>query len=61
MTKHPEIVGQKIEAIKALAHTMQCAADLHVEDMDDLQEASEYISNKAHEIMTLIEELNNAI
>lgn len=61
MTKHPEIVGQRIEQIKQLARALQIDADLHVEDMDDLQEVSEYISDKAHELMALIEELNNAI
>ncbi len=50
-------VLQKLYQLKELALTMQSDADLHVEDMDDLAEASEYISNKAHEIMALVEEL----
>lgn len=50
-------VSQKLFQLKELALTMQSDADLHVEDMDDLAEASEYISNKAHEIMALVTEL----
>lgn len=50
-------VLQKLFQLKELALTMQNEADLHVEDMDDLVEASEYISDKAKEIMALVTEL----
>ena len=54
-------VLQKLFQLKEIAAAMENAANLHVEDMDDLAEASEYISNKAHELMALIEELTNAM
>ena len=50
-------VSQKLFQLKEIATAMENDANLHVEDMDDLAEASDYISNKAHEIMALVEEL----
>ena len=49
-------VSQKLFQLKEIATAMENDANLHVEDMDDLAEASDYISNKAHEIMALVEE-----
>ena len=49
-------VSQKLFQLKEIATAMENDANLHVEDMDDLAEASDYISNKAHEILALVEE-----